>query len=307
MLDWLNFICPIPRTAHPAQMPAGWHRAMRIIYDHELLLVTRGDVRAEIDGTSYLCHEPSFLIVPPGKPHTFDVVSPRYGRLDWVRFDWVYHRGRREVPDSTYLPEQPKERLYRLAPKFVPRGVIHGPILAPQRVTALHGRLCHLLNHGSEHDRVVCRSVMLELIIELLDNSGRSPRPGHGSAPLAEDVRAMLDSIATEPADDVPSMRSLLEQLGYSYAHLCRLFRRTYGVPPLTYLNTLRIAKARGILRNTSLSVADVARRVGLGNPAYFSRLFRKLTGTSPSRFAKAEEDELRRGGFPRSSETMSE
>jgi AraC-like DNA-binding protein len=55
----------------------------------------------------------------------------------------------------------------------------------------------------------------------------------------------------------------------------------------MRYLETRRIAQARELLLMAVLSVAEVAARVGYANAFYFSRVFSRQTGISPSAFRK--------------------
>jgi len=69
--------------------------------------------------------------------------------------------------------------------------------------------------------------------------------------------------------------------------HLSRIFRRELGISPWDYLNRYRIKQAKELLTNTQDSITSVALRVGFNDPAYFSRVFRKQVGQSPSTFRK--------------------
>lgn len=64
--------------------------------------------------------------------------------------------------------------------------------------------------------------------------------------------------------------------------HARRMFARATGKTPLQYLNALRVEEAKQLLVTGGLSVKEVAQRVGVPDPFYFSRLFRKTVGVSP-------------------------
>jgi AraC-like DNA-binding protein len=73
-----------------------------------------------------------------------------------------------------------------------------------------------------------------------------------------------------------------------SESHFGRLFRDETGVAPMKFLRDLRIARACELLRRTHLHVAEIAYDVGYSDPAYFSRLFHRQTGTSPRAYRQA-------------------
>jgi AraC-like DNA-binding protein len=80
------------------------------------------------------------------------------------------------------------------------------------------------------------------------------------------------------------------EAVGASEDYLSRVFHREMGISPWEYLNRYRILQAKELLRCTDDNVKTVARRVGFTDPAYFSRVFRKVVGTSPSAYRKHPE-----------------
>ena len=57
---------------------------------------------------------------------------------------------------------------------------------------------------------------------------------------------------------------------------------------PMQYIISIRIANAQGLLEATDYSINEIARIVGYDNPLYFSRLFHKQKGLSPSQFRKS-------------------
>jgi AraC-like DNA-binding protein len=67
--------------------------------------------------------------------------------------------------------------------------------------------------------------------------------------------------------------------------HLRRLFRQATGRTPLDYLSELRVAEAKRLLKGGGLGVKQVAARVGIPDPYYFSRVFKKVTGWRPSAY----------------------
>ncbi|MDD3278774.1 MAG: helix-turn-helix domain-containing protein [Lachnospiraceae bacterium] len=66
-----------------------------------------------------------------------------------------------------------------------------------------------------------------------------------------------------------------------------RSFRRYIGVPPMQYLTSLRIQKARKLLEDTDYPIAEISAMTGYENPLYFSRLFRRVTGYAPSEYRR--------------------
>jgi AraC-like DNA-binding protein len=74
----------------------------------------------------------------------------------------------------------------------------------------------------------------------------------------------------------------LAEVSGVSPAHFARAFKRAYGIPPHRYLLTRRIEQACTLLRDTQLSITDIAFATGWQSLGTFGRIFRDITGRSP-------------------------
>ena len=83
-----------------------------------------------------------------------------------------------------------------------------------------------------------------------------------------------------------------LEELA-RIAHMCertlqRYFQQAFGVPPVDYINRLRVRKACQLLGERQLNVTEVAGAVGIPDSSYFARVFRHFTGTSPSAYRQS-------------------
>jgi YesN/AraC family two-component response regulator len=85
---------------------------------------------------------------------------------------------------------------------------------------------------------------------------------------------------------DQPLSRSdVADAIAVSENYLSQIFRQEMGVSLWDYLNRLRINHARHLLQSSVLSITGVAAAVGIFDPAYFSRIFHKQVGLSPSAY----------------------
>lgn len=79
------------------------------------------------------------------------------------------------------------------------------------------------------------------------------------------------------------------EQL--SKYHFCKQFRLKLGMSPIAYLNKLRIEQAVSLLSTTSLSVADIAGMTGFDTPGYFTKVFRRIVGGTPTEYRDSKHE----------------
>jgi|GEM_PF-2559470 len=95
-------------------------------------------------------------------------------------------------------------------------------------------------------------------------------------------VNSVLSQIDSDPVNI--DFEKIARQNGIAMSYFRKVFKETVGLPPQDYLNRVRIDHALELLRNSDSSVADIAAAVGFYDANYFSRLFRKITGCTPSK-----------------------
>jgi AraC family transcriptional regulator len=126
------------------------------------------------------------------------------------------------------------------------------------------------------------------IAIHLAREYGETGEEAHSASPSLPGykLRQITDWMA-EHAGEEFNLNRLAEQAGLSRFHFQRLFKAATGVAPSRYHMDLRINEARRLLRETKMSVVDVALEVGYANPSHFARLFRRETGLSPSDYRR--------------------
>ncbi|MFC5404144.1 response regulator transcription factor [Cohnella soli] len=100
------------------------------------------------------------------------------------------------------------------------------------------------------------------------------------------EVRDALAYIRLHYADNITADR-VAEQVHVSATHLMHLFRKDLNKTFYECLTEYRIDEAKRLLRHSSYRVYEVGLKVGFGDSKYFSQIFRKMTGMSPSEYAK--------------------
>jgi signal transduction histidine kinase/DNA-binding LacI/PurR family transcriptional regulator/AraC-like DNA-binding protein len=109
---------------------------------------------------------------------------------------------------------------------------------------------------------------------------GTDTLPPHTSG-LVKQAIAYLHQNYTRPI----SRWEIAEAVGVSEDYLSRVFHRELNVSPWDYLNRYRVLQSKHLLLHTTEAVGAIARQVGFKDQAYFSRVFHKVTGTSPQAF----------------------
>ncbi|WP_166417056.1 GlxA family transcriptional regulator [Cochlodiniinecator piscidefendens] len=96
---------------------------------------------------------------------------------------------------------------------------------------------------------------------------------------------AIVESIENSLEDDI-DLGILAQDHGISRRQMERLFKKYTGASPAQFLSGLRLARARALLLETDMTVAQVCMAAGFGNAVHFARLFRAKYGISPARFS---------------------
>lgn len=96
------------------------------------------------------------------------------------------------------------------------------------------------------------------------------------------------DRMDGAPHDEWPIHR-LAQVSAVSPAHFARSFKKAFGVPPHRYLLTRRIERAIALLRDTDLSITEIAYRTGWKSQGTFGRIFHDVTGASPGKLRARE------------------
>ena len=105
-----------------------------------------------------------------------------------------------------------------------------------------------------------------------------------------EDVRTsiiraeMLSFIEAHYREDI-SMQDAATALRYSDAYFCKRFKQCFKVNFSAYLNEYRVGKARQLVLDPRLSLKDVSTACGYADANYFTRVFKRITGKTPSEY----------------------
>lgn len=87
------------------------------------------------------------------------------------------------------------------------------------------------------------------------------------------------------------SVAEISKMCNVTQNYFCRLFKEYSGLTPQEYLLKAKIAKAKIALKETNLSVFEIAEQCGFQDGSYFCRIFKKKTGVPPLKYRKSRED----------------
>lgn len=246
------------------------HRLGPKVYDYFLLhFVEQGKGRFRTESAAYDLHEGDcFLILPEQLvSYASDLTEP------W-RYRWIAFAGTRAaelVQQAGFAPEQPVFR--------------HGP---GSPIPAMLDRVLRAFQSKKTSAHLLSLGLLYQLMGEAQETLVKESALPTGEAGVQRIVKQMIHYMASQYAHPV-SIEQMCSSLGYNRAYLSRIFKRATGIAPVTYLLKLRIDKSRQLLRERpELSIEQIAASVGLTDPLYFSRQFRRFHHESPSEYRRS-------------------
>jgi len=246
-----------------------WHQHPRF----ELLCLLEGATAYEFrDGPTVELRGGQFLVVPPNRMHrgVHNVRMP--ASLCGIVFDPRPANSRLNTPFT-------RADLNRLKDQFCRHALI---------VHEMGVELRRLLTHLSREvrdaegvaDSMVAPTLRLLTCAALIEAARQLTRgvPGNTGRVVAT-AQAYMEEHFGEPLP----MAELARVSGCGRARLFQIFKQSVGMTPNDFLQRLRVNKARQWLADPQLTVTEVALRSGFSSSQYFSSVFRRYTGTTPS------------------------
>jgi AraC-like DNA-binding protein len=125
-----------------------------------------------------------------------------------------------------------------------------------------------------------------------------------GSGTLNKDVAKVFHTkwlVREQFSNPELNVKSIAAQLNCSPDYLSHLFHSETGEKLIQYIQRIRIDGAKMALETTQLYVSEIAFSSGFRDPAYFTRVFRKITGESPHEYrVKRDQDRLKSEEVPK-------
>lgn len=211
------------------------------------------------------CGEGDMLLFPPGEEHHYG----RHPEAQAWHHQWVYFRPRAYWNKWLTWPTQLGE-IGHYRPDAA-----NMPIIAQ-----LFREIVSVGQQRGHYQELLGINLLEQLLIRREEALNVSPYP-----PIDGRILSVCQYIAEHLADPELTMARLAQHACLSPSRLSHLFRQQLGVSVLAWREDQRISRARLLLSTTRMPVAAVACNVGFEDQLYFSRVFRKCTGVSPSEF----------------------
>ena len=230
-------------------------RQMEKRRSHGFIIKLAGKTEYRLGGNTWLLEAGQVLFVAKGSSYEIQEVSPGYSYV--VNFEctgqWDQALQKLQLPKNFEL-RSPADKLY------------------------------HCWQNGEVYNALSALYKILEATQVPLHSQHK------GTSRLLEPVLDYIRDNLTNPDLELQALSKLAD---VSDAYLRRLFKKHCGLSPAGYVLHRRMELAKKLLTEQACTVADVAIAVGYRDPLYFSRLFRRQVGLSPTQYRRTHMEDL--------------
>lgn len=233
--------------------------------DYQLLYVAEGTAHFQIGDMTYDVGKGGALLYRPGVPQNYYYVLSEKPDIYWLHFTGSKVEaflGTLDLKSEKPMLLQAKEELPELFEKIVVELRLDGDF--KREITEAYFRQ------------------LLILIARNYHSAGQEKRVYH----------SMFDEVINQFHQEYQkeiNIARLADSYHISCSWFIREFKNYTGHSPKQYITKLRLQNAKELLRNHSLSISDIGGLVGYENQLYFSRIFHRYTGMSPSEYRARE------------------
>ncbi len=232
--------------------------------DYQLLYIAHGKGHFMLNGIETIVPKGNMILYRPGEPQVY-----YYYAADKTEVYWVHFTGYQveEFLDHYELPKNENVFYTGVSPDY--------PWIYNQMIQELQ---LQRANH-EELLRILLRHVLL-IINRYLKEGQRADSD-------------MINEIERASHYFKENFNKPISIEQYASEHLMtanwfiKCFKNIMKVTPMRYILSLRIAAAKGYLEGSNKNISEISASVGYDNALYFSRVFKKYTGFSPSEYKK--------------------
>ena len=251
-----------PDKSHPNSYYFNWEEG-RTLKEFQLVYISNGNgiFESELSGTTRVEAGTAFLLFP-GVWHRFRPSE----ETGWEEF-WVGYRG----SYVDYLMAQP---CFKPAAPFIQIGM-------SAELMSVFIKLIETVKYEGVAYRQFSSCLISQLLAIVYASAINSDAQRQNQNKIIHQARFRIH----ENVDKNINLEQLAKDLGVSYPWFRRVFKEIMGVSPGQYHINLRVEKACTLLKETDLTVAEIAFHLGFESEFYFSRIFKKKVGLPPKKY----------------------
>ena len=248
----------------------------------ELALVLDGTAQRLLPEGGFEIAAGNVFVIQPGTPHGYACARG----LELINVLFEPHRLHLSFEDLSSLSGF--RTLFNLEPfSCVSHRLQNCLLLAPplrREMTEVAKQLAAELRTREAGYKAMSAALLMRMIVRLSRAQTHLTAPGPQTRLCIGRAITFIENHFEEPL----RIEDLAARAGTCARSLQRHFLRAFGASPVEYVNRLRVKKASELLLETDMNITEVAGAVGIDDSNYFSRLFHRLAGISPSGYRQS-------------------
>ena len=244
---------------------AHWQKEVELVY------IRSGEASFHVADHSFTAHEGDLVICESGQIHYSDSYNTS-NHLDFLIFDTNvissrFHNPHFQNPLITaaelneYHLSEALQRIFKLVPEELDKKQPYYKDI----VSAAIREFWFLLKRNLPREE------------KAKDDSRRNR--------MLEEFQELLDYIDDHHAEDL-TLEYAADMMHFSPSHFSKTFKKMMGMNYVTYVNMVRIEHAVGMLGTNQYRMIDIALECGFSNIRSFNRVFKEITGSTPTEFS---------------------
>lgn len=220
-----------------------------VIPYYDLTMVISGELSYWANGEHLVCNSSDVLLIPPGTTRSRDFCP---GEVHYISFNF-YTEQRFDLP--MFIPSAFTHEIRSLFKAFTPPSILYS-----ERTAA---KASHIVGY------------ILETLIENNQKTSQNPH-----------IESAIDYINKHISEPI-TLTTLASHLHLSREYLAFLFKKETGMTISSFVNERKLLLAHDLISENSSSLCNISKYLGYENYGYFSRIFKKRFGYSPTKIKK--------------------
>lgn len=246
----------------------------------ELFYVTEGEIDLVVDEVAFSAKEQTMVLIPPNIIHGAYLSKDKKACFSSI----VFH------PDFISSKRIDKIQTTQLDPFLT--NTFHASYIlkiddftnvALKKAFQSFQECYHSHHHYAE---LAMKGYLFQMLFFLLKREREDPKKLLTNSLNEERKKKILTFISDHYQDDM-NLNDLAHVLSLSKEQFCRFFKQSFHTTPMHYLTQFRLNHATELLKNSHSPITTIALDVGFTSSNYFTVVFKKMTGMTPSEYRK--------------------
>lgn len=237
---------------------SSWFGNNLFLADSKLYYIEEGEIVVEINGEKILAQKGDLLLIPAETLHSCSLSEKLYMKKSWCHFS--IKRGQAEFFQNYVFPFR-----------------IH--VTEKEYISSLFNELFSSHHLSSPCKELISSSAIFKIVSYYLSHCTVVNKQEND-----DEINKAILYIKNNYSFHI-SLETLAKHANYSLNHFTKKFKEKTGYTPIQYINLIKINAAKNLLKYSDKPITEIMEKVGFLDSAYFSKIFKKNVGYSPTDF----------------------